>query len=174
MLLRVFASGAVFLLFVILVIVGMIAWLDDFTLYSTRDGWVNNALSLGVFVGVFLSSILISVVYFRYYSLANLRYQPYANAAFVFLAALALFQIEFMEDIESVPVVEIIVLPNEFKIQGQSGKDVVTMLKSVMPPESSGDKQIILSASSEVGYIRLQDTLSRLHDAGYRDIGLSK
>lgn len=176
MLLRILASGAVFLVVVTLAAVAAAVWLDDFTLYSTRDGWVGSAASVGV-VATLLASVLISVGYFRSYSPAGLRYQPYANVVFVLLAAVTIAQTELGGELggEVVPhqLVEVKVLPETFSVEGRTGTDVVAMLAEVMSPNASDDKQLVLYAPSEVEYGRLQDTLRRLHEAGYSNIGLS-
>lgn len=75
---------------------------------------------------------------------------------------------------ESVPaqLIEVTVLPEEFIIEGCSGIDIVALLKELAPLDATDKKQIVLFAPGDVGYERVQDTLQRLHETGYSNVGL--
>lgn len=173
MLLRILASVSIFLLAMSFLYFTALLLFGSFTLYSTAsDVWVNNLKSVGLIAFTILAGGLTSVGYFRKYSLIKLPYQPYANLAAIILTAALTPQIEFGDESTSAELIEITVLPEEFRIEGRSGIDVIALLAEVEPSESSDGKQVVLFASGEVHYERVQNTLQRLHEAGYSNVGL--
>lgn len=173
MLLRILASISIFLLVTGLIYFTTLMLFGSFTLYSTAsDTWVDNLTSIGFLTSAILAAVLVSVSYFRKYSLTKLLYQPYANLAALILTAALTSQIEFGDKSTSAELIEITVLPEEFIIEGCSGIDIVAMLKELTPQDAADKKQIVIFAPGDVGYERVQNTLQRLHDTGYSNVGL--
>lgn len=173
MLLRIVASSCVFLIVAILAVIAAIMTTGNFTLYSTRDNWIWSTYWFEAIIAILLVSGLISASYFRFFSLPNVRHQPYVNIFLIALTILIFFQTEF----EGVPtpdqIVEIKILPDRFKVGEHAGTDVVAVLTSALPQHESDDHQIILTAFGEVEYDRIHDAFLLLRNAGYRNIALS-
>ena len=150
MFLRILASFSFFCLVIALIYVATLALFDSVTLYHTKgDSWIDNAIPLSIIMLTSLTALLVSVGYFRKFSLT-----------------------EFGGEHVPVELIEVTVLTEEFMIDGCASIDVVAMLAEVAPSGISVDTTIVLFAPAEVEYQRVQDTLQRLHEAGYNNIGL--